>query len=327
MNNEELVNNSILGFVVGDALGVPIEFNSRNYLKDNPLKEMIGYGSHSVPEGTWSDDTSMMLATMDSVIEKKEINYNDIMKKFCDWYMDSKYTATGVTFDIGISTRKALNKFYQGVPALECGGKGEYDNGNGSLMRMLPIVLYSYYKNYSLIEETKLINNCSSLTHANEISKLGCKIYSDYVKFLLDGKSKEQALEELSTIEYKKNYSEYSIEKYERILNCKISHLMVNDIKSTGFIVDTLEASIWSILKTDTYKDAVLSAVNLGEDTDTIGAITGSMAGIIYGNQNIPKEWLEKIKNKEYLDTIINKYNDILIKKSAEKRDKIDKSK
>ncbi|MBE6149747.1 MAG: ADP-ribosylglycohydrolase [Firmicutes bacterium] len=313
MMTNSSVMDSVLGFTVADALGVPIEFKSRSELRVNPLKEMIGYGSHNVPEGTWSDDTSMMLATMDSIIETNDIDYDDMMKKYCEWYAKSKYTATGVTFDIGISTRKALLNFYNGKAALDCGGKGEFDNGNGSLMRILPIALYSFYNNLNEKEEIELLNNCSSMTHGHEISKLGCKIYTDFIKKLLNGENKEKAFEQISNKDYSNYYSKESIEKYKRLFNKNFKDLNISQIKSSGYIVDTLEACIWCILNTHGYEDAVVKAINLGEDTDTIGAITGSIAGIIYGNKEIPERWKSKLRNKEDLLGIIDKYNDYLL--------------
>jgi len=309
-----LIFDSVLGFAIGDALGVPIEFTSRKSLELNPLKEMVGYGSHKVPEGTWSDDSSMLLATMDSITEKGKIDYDDIMRKFCDWYINSKYTATGITFDIGVSTRTALTKFYKGVPALKCGGKGEFDNGNGSLMRILPIVLYSYFKDFNEEEEIKLLNEISSLTHAHEISKLGCKIYCDYVKLLINGYDKTESLKKLKFNNYNKYYSNVAISKYKNILDGNLREVNYDNIKSSGYVVDTLEASIWSVLKTNSYEEAVLKAINLGDDTDTVGAITGSLAGIIYGYENIPKKWIEKLKNRDYLVNLINEYSNSFYK-------------
>lgn len=323
MKNEELLKqykqsiimksvfNSTLGFVTADALGVPIEFKSREELSVKPLKEMIGYGSHRVPEGTWSDDTSMMLATMDSIINSNKIDYDDMMKKFCDWYMNSKYTATGEMFDIGISTRKALHKFYNGHNALECGGIDEFDNGNGSLMRILPITLYSFYNELDEKKEIDLLNNTSSLTHGHEISKLGCKIYTDFMKGLLAGKSKEEAFEQIVNKDYSNIYSIDSVNKYKRMLSEDFSTLNVSQIRSSGYIVDTLEASIWCVLNTNSYEDAVVKAINLGEDTDTVGAITGSIAGLIYGYENIPERWISKLKNKEYLLDLIESYSNV----------------
>lgn len=306
--------DSVFGFAIADAVGVPAEFKSRSFLKMHPITDMVGYGTHNMPEGTWSDDSSMTIATMDSINECQGIDYNDIMKKFCEWARDSKYTATGVFFDIGISTSTALSKYIKGQNPTECGGKNIRDNGNGSLMRILPVVLFSNSKNLSYEDEVKLINEISSLTHGHEISQLGCKIYADYVKGLLNGLSKSESLENLQAIDYSQSYSLETIRYYQRILDGSIINIPEEQIKSSGFVVDTLEASIWCTHNSESYEESVLKAVNLGDDTDTVGAITGSINGIIYGYYKIPKYWRDNLKSKEYLLDVCNKFNDILEK-------------
>ena len=308
INMDEKMKSGIIGFAVGDALGVPVEFLNRGLLQKHPLKEMIGYGSHGVPEGTWSDDTSLTIAAMDSITENDGIDFEDIMYRFTEWVDYAKYTATDELFDIGISTRKAILNFKKGEKATDCGTKGINENGNGSLMRMLPFVYYLKTSNFSEEEKTMLINQASSLTHAHEISRLGCKIYADYVDLLLDGVDKVKALELLKKVDYSKYYSADSIKAYKRILKDDLNSLDINQIKSSGFVVDSLEASLWCTLKNKNYEDAVVTAVNLGDDTDTIGAITGSLNGIIYGENNIPKRWLDKLKKKEYLEELSTEF-------------------
>lgn len=303
----------ILGFAIGDALGVPAEFKSRTTLKYKPINDMIEYGSHYVPAGTWSDDTSMTIATMDSIIEKGTIDYNDIMKKYCEWKNNSKYTATNTVFDVGITIQKALSTYiYYGRDPIDCGLKGERNNGNGSLMRMLPIAFYLYTNNFDFDKEVEIVNNMSSLTHAHEVSKLGCKIYCDYIKEILRGHNKYEAYDNIKKIEYEKYYSTSSIEKYNRILKNDISKLSESDILSSGYIVDTLEAAIWCTLNNNTYEDAILNAVNLGNDTDTVGAITGSICGCLFGIDSIPNKWIEKLKKCNYLKYLCYKYTDTL---------------
>lgn len=298
----------IIGFAVGDALGVPVEFFNRNILQLTPIKNMTGYGSHKVPEGTWSDDTSLMLATIDSIKELGDVHFEDIMLKFSEWLNHAKYTATNEVFDIGVSTRCAIMNFIDGKDAIDCGMKSIKDNGNGSLMRMLPLVYYLNYHDYSEEEKTLLINYASSLTHAHEISQLGCKIYIDYAISLLNGVDKIKALELLKNNNYNKYYSKKAIKHYDRILKSNLASLTINEIKSSGYVVDTLEASLWCTVTNDNYEDAVIAAVNLGEDTDTIGAITGSINGIIYGMKSIPQRWLTKLKKKEYIEKLSNEF-------------------
>ena len=318
-NIETKILGGLVGFAIGDALGVPIEFTPRK--KDNPLTEMVGFGSHSVPAGTWSDDTSMTIAAMDSICENRSIDYDDIMNRFCKWAKDAKYTATGVVFDIGIGTRNALNSYYNGrTQAIFSGGKDERNNGNGSLMRMLPIVFYLYYNNISEKDAVDTINMYSSLTHGHDISKLGCNIYYDFMKSLLDGKSIEESYYSLSNKDYTKYFDKSIVEKYDRILNGNLVNCSIDDISSSGYVVSTLEASIWSLLKSNSYEEAVVKAINLGDDTDTVGAITGSMAGVFYGRDSIPKRWYKKLAKKEYLEFLAKDFLNTILSRNISGR-------
>ena len=308
LNNNTKIVDGILGLAIGDAIGVPAEFKSREELKRNPITNMIGYGTHNQPIGTWSDDSSMTIATIDSINECGKVDYYDIMNKFVDWENKSEYTATGIFFDIGITTSKALSNFKLGLNPLECGETAINANGNGSLMRILPIALYSYYNNLSDDKEVELINNCSSLTHAHEISCLGCKIYCDYIKLLLDGNTPEQAYRSMSMEKYRDNYSSQSLNYYKRIFDGSLLTAQEKDISSSGFVVSTLEASIWVNLHSNNYQEAILKAVNLGDDTDTVGAVAGSISGIVYGYEKIPNNWKENLKRKDYLIELCNKF-------------------
>ena len=233
--------------------------------------------------------------------------------KFLKWFRNAEYTATNECFDIGRTTLQALAKFeLQLDDAGNCGGSGEYDNGNGSLMRMLPIVLFLHYANKSEDDKTNIINNYSSLTHGHEISKLGCKIYYDFMEDLLNGKSIKESYAGLAKKDYSDSYSKETISKYSRILEGNLENIPETQIKSSGYIVNTLEAAIWSSLKSDNYEEAVVKAINLGDDTDTVGAITGSIAGIAYGKENIPKRWLSKLRKKELLDKLSLDYSNVL---------------
>lgn len=293
-------------------MGVPIEFTDRETLIKNPITQMTGYGTYNQPEGTWSDDTSMTVATMDAIITKKEINYKSIMSNFLSWFAVGKYTATGSMFDIGATCSDALAKYSSGsYEPLDCGMDDINSNGNGSLMRMLPIAIYAYYKKLDDDEIINLVNDISSLTHAHEISKMACFIYVRYVMCLLDGKDKVESYEEIKKHDYT-SYSEGTIKVFDRVLKTDISKYSLDEIKSTGYVVDSLEASLWVILNTESFKQAIIGSINLGNDTDTIGAITGSMAGIIYGYESIPDIWLDKLKKKNYLIKLAMKYEKFL---------------
>ena len=311
-NTLNKIINGLYGFATADALGVPVEFSTRGLRKSDPVTEMRGNGTYPVPEGTWSDDTSMTIAAMDSIRESEGINYEDIMDKYCDWVFHNKYCATDQVFDVGGTTGRALDNYYKNhMKPIECGGREDFSNGNGSLMRMLPIVYYLHYSTLDEDTKTEIINNYSSLTHGHEISKLGCHIYYDYMDGLLSGLSKEEAYNELKYKDYS-SYSEESVEKYNRILSGNLKEESEDTIKSTGYVVDSLEAALWCTLNSNSYEDAVVKAVNLGDDTDTVGAITGSMVGTIYGAESIPERWISKVRKLDELKSIATGYCDVV---------------
>ncbi len=308
-----VISNSLIGFVVGDAIGVSIEFEDREKLMKSPVTSMQGFGSYDVPEGVWSDDTAMTLATMDSIIKCNDIDCNDIADRFCNWLNNAEYTATNEVFDIGITTKYALMRYWEDKSdATKCGGTSIIENGNGSLMRMLPIALYCYYKKIKQEEIFNIIKNVSSITHAHEISIMGCYIYVRYILYILNEKDKLASYNMIKSIDYSVYFSKETIEQYNRLLNLNIRELKIDDIDSTGYVVSTLESVLWIILNCDSYSQSIIGAINLGGDTDTIGAITGSIAGIIYGYNSIPKKWLEKMKRLDYLENMSETFENIL---------------
>lgn len=308
------VESGIIGFVIGDTMGVPVEFYSREKLLLNPVTEMLEYGTHNMPKGCWSDDTSMTLATMDSIIKCKEINTNDMADRFIKWYRNGEYTATGIMFDIGTTTQQALVKYQRGIDiASKCGGEREYDNGNGSLMRMLPIAYYCYLKGLEDTEILKIVKEVSSITHRHQISILGCYIYVRLAIELLKGKELLQAYQEIKKLDYS-YFTEDTIYKYERILNNDIGLYNINEIRSDGYIVSTLEAVIWTLINSKSFNETIIKAINLGEDTDTVGACVGGLAGIYYGIENINQKWKDNILRYDYIINMCNEFEKVLNK-------------
>ena len=281
---------SVMGLVVGDALGVPYEFAERMDLDSNPVTDMTGFGAYNQPAGTWSDDSSLMLATLESFKRLDKIDCTDIMENFLKWRYDGKFTPHGTAFGIGRATDTAINNYKNGMPVTECGCRGEHDNGNGSLMRILPL---------AFIEHTdEDIKNVSALTHAHEISIKTCEIYLSVAENLLNGCDIEAAIS--------KAISEVEITTiFKRLYGIK--NIPRSEIHSKGYVVDTIEASMYCLLNTDNYRDCVLMAVNLGNDTDTTSAVAGGLAGIFYGiggKKGIPCSWIEKIIRKEWIENL-----------------------
>ena len=278
---DQKLYHAIFGLAIGDALGVPFEFKSRGEFN---CEGVSGYGSHCQPEGTWSDDTSMTLATLKSLKDNNgSVNIDDIRKNFLLWLNNHEFTANGELFDIGNATRKAL------VSSKPC--MGEYENGNGSLMRILPLAFVDCYD-----DEIRAV---SAITHGHWISQEACVIYVHVAKRLLAGEKIEDII---PTLKYDK--------PFDRLY--RIHELDASEIKSSGYVVDTLEAALWAVghivwnedhtaYNCKDYGSDVLDAINLGDDTDTVGAVTGGLAGIIYGLGYYGEEWLRKLRNKELI--------------------------
>lgn len=304
-----LIKNILFGVAVGDALGVPVEFETREKLKKDPVFGMRSFGTHHQPEGTWSDDTSLTLCLAESILEGLDLQ--NLAHKFIAWKNDNYWTAHGWVFDIGIGTRIAIEQLENGINPEQAGGIGENDNGNGSLMRILPLILHT--KELPIAERFQITKQVSSLTHGHIRSIIACFYYLEFAKQIIEGKDKFEIYQNLKTEvsdflnEIKINPIE--IEMYHRLLNGTIFELIEEDIQSSGYVVHSLEASIWCLLTTSTYAEAILKAVNLGKDTDTIGAITGGLAGLLYGFDNIPKHWLRNISRTEDIDQLIFKYH------------------
>lgn len=305
--------NGIIGLAIGDALGVPAEFKSREELKIKPITDMIGDGTYNVPAGTWSDDTSMTLATLDSIINTKKIDTNNMADNFLRWFRNAEYTATDEVFDIGRTTLQAIAKYeLKTGDACKCGEKGELSNGNGSLMRILPVAYYIYRKKISDNREIyNIVKDVSAITHAHEISILGCYIYVCFSLELLNGRDKETAYKNIKELDYSM-FSENTIYKYNRILENNIQKLDKVEISSSGYIVNTLEATLWLFLNSNDYNSTILKAVNLGDDTDTVAACTGGLLGIYYGIESINDKWKNNLQKYYYIIKLCEKFDESL---------------
>jgi len=304
----------VIGAAIGDALGVPVEFTPREELARNPVQEMRGYGTHHQPPGTWSDDTSMTLCLLESLTRLGHIDHQDIMDNFVGWLRKAEFTATNVTFDVGMASQSAIFRYEQGTPPLSCGGASEYDNGNGSLMRIAPLALYLNKKQKGPIKTVmQEAHNLSCLTHAHPRSQMACGIYTLIAMKLLESQPLATAIKEgLSAAQdiyaADKEFSK-ELPSYKRLWNFgSFVDLSKEAIKSSGYVVDTLEASLWCLTNTSNYRDAVLTAVNLGDDTDTVGAIVGGLAGLAYGWESIPQEWKRQLLKNELINELCQNF-------------------
>ena len=294
MNMKSKIYSAIMGLIVGDALGVPFEFKQRDTFR---CDGMMGFGTYNQPPGTWSDDSSMTLATIESISRLNAVDPKDIMDNFCKWLYKAEFTPYGKVFDVGNTTQIALERYYYGKkPLNECGARDVRSNGNGALMRILPLV-------FMVCGHNKIVD-VISLTHAHPVSLEGCMIYLWIAELLLKGIPFDAAIE--TPIKNR-------LREYERLKH--LDNLTRNEIRSSGYVVDTLEAALWCLLKTNNYTDAVLTVVNLGDDTDTVAAVAGGLAGMMYGvggEKGIPEEWIKRIAKLEYIEKLISKFEDTI---------------
>ena len=331
---DENIKAGIFGVVTGDALGVPVEFSDRDERRADPVKGMREYGTHDQPIGTWSDDSSMALASLDSIIKNSGLVYEDMMSRFREWRINGAYTPHGRVFDIGITCAGAIARFRPGVDPLSCGADGERDNGNGSLMRIMPVSLYDalaedFWDAKSLEKAVEDTHNASALTHRHPRSLMGCMIHTAICHELiyLNGRmvtgavqnAVDKILDFYERANEKNSWYDYSFrneimkDSYGRLRNLEIfRNLPDNEIRSSGYVVHTLEAAVWCLLNSDSYADCVLKAVNLGDDTDTVGAVAGGLAGLAYGYEDIPSEWLEVIVSRDWINGLCEDFAQLM---------------
>lgn len=317
MRDRNIWLDGIMGVVVGDALGLPVQFSWREELEKDPVTDMVGYRTFDMPAGSWSDDSSLTLAALSSINELGRVDSEDIMNRFLQWYDDGAYTPYGFAYDIGCTCEEAICRYGESKNYKECGCTGEHSNGNGSLMRIMPICLYVYenIKKTNLTEKQgiELIHEVSALTHAHLRSKMACGIYYFMIESVLDNQG--TLLERLQIgIDKAVTYYHKDIENlvqmayYHRLMKLdKFLNTPASEIESSGYVVDSIEAAVWCLIQTDNLKDCLLKAVNLGRDTDTIAAIAGGIAGLYYGYGSIPESWLEKIQKREWIEEMCNR--------------------
>ena len=300
----------LYGGIVADALGVPVEFKKRDSYF---ITDMTGYGTYNQPPGTWSDDTSLTMCLVENYLDSGTME--DLMKKFERYYQEGYWTPFGQMFDIGIATREAILNYQKGIAIRDCGGKGEYDNGNGALMRIAPIVPILVNITNSDERKRRVIEVCE-LTHGHIRSHISCIYYVEYMVALYKGADKFVAYQQTNQLIKDMFQDEKELIHFKRILGEEIEKISREEIGSNGYVVTSLEASLWSFLTSDSYQEAVLTAVNLGDDTDTIGFITGTIAGLYYGLEAIPQNWLKQLVDFSRIEEKVQQFCKWLNKKA-----------
>ncbi len=271
---------ALLGLAVGDAIGTTLEFTTRDSYR--PVTDMVGGGPFRLKPGEWTDDTAMALALADSLAESGGLDEADLMRRFVRWHEHGDYSCTGDCFDIGITTRQALDRWKRtGNPV--AGSTDPQKAGNGSLMRLAPVAI-RYWRDRVALCDTAARQ--SKTTHGAPEAVDACVAYAEVLADAIQGRPRSEVLRS-------------RLEPYAGA----IAPVMAGswrgkprkDIRASGYVAHSLEASLWSVGRTGNFEEAVLLAANLGEDADTTAAITGQLAGALHGAKGIPQRWLDKL--------------------------------
>jgi ADP-ribosylglycohydrolase len=297
------VLGGLFGVCVGDALGLPVQFASRKEREVKPVSGMSGHGAFDEPPGTWSDDSSLTFCLAESLCRGYDLN--DIAERFVKWRFEGYWTPFGEAFDIGVTTDNAVKRLREGVSPLRSGDTAEECNGNGSIMRVLPVAFAVW--NLGAPDRFRMVHEVSAITHAHPRSILACGIYVQTALGLLEGMTPADAVTKMKepVMEYYGGAPE--LPHFSRVLERgaeAFAALPEDEIRSSGYVVHTLEAALWCLLNAGSYAETVLGAVNLGGDTDTTAAVAGGLAGIRYGFAAIPKPWVEVVARKPEIEDL-----------------------
>ncbi|RYX80539.1 ADP-ribosylglycohydrolase family protein [bacterium] len=310
--NPSQLSGALCGLLVGDALGVPYEFKAPERLPALANIEMTPPPnwprSHFVPDGTWSDDGAQALALLDSLLECGKLDLHDLAERIAQWQFEGRYAVDGEVFDVGITTSDAISRFRSGIKAEEAGPDGELTNGNGSLMRVLPLVLWHKGDDFELARDAM---RQSLVTHGHLRSQLCCALYCLWARQIATGLDSETAwvsatatLRSLLPSLCRAASGEF--EEWENELEW---HIRPGDeLKGwgSGYVVDSLR-SARDAMRQPNYEAVVKYAVSLGDDTDTTACIAGGLAGLREGIEAIPQRWLEMLRGKEICQPILEK--------------------
>jgi ADP-ribosyl-[dinitrogen reductase] hydrolase len=299
------IRGALYGALVGDALGLPVEFSTRAERDADPVVGMGAWGMHHQPAGTWSDDGALVPCTAEGV--RVDFSKSRLEGLYVRWMTEGRWAAHGEVFDIGNATRAALGRLADGVPIERAGETGEGQNGNGSLMRILPVALRFHRSSPSQLAEMAMA--ASAITHAHVRSQLACAFYCQVVVELLRGieplVAYRNAIAKLSPL-FEAHPREQNA--FARLLTGDLPNTPRADICASGYVIHTLEAALWCLLTQPCLSSAVLAAGNLGDDTDTTGCVAGGLAGAAYGVGAVPPEWLAALPRRRDLDSLIGDF-------------------
>ncbi len=294
---------TLIGLAVGDALGAAVEFQSPGSF--TPVTGYRGGGPHGLDAGAWTDDTSMALALADS-IAAVGWNLDDQADRYVTWWKTGKYSVTGNCFDIGITTRVALAKHAANRDALVSGNRSEHASGNGSIMRLAPVpIRFAHLYPSQLDELSRLAEESSLPTHASEQCLSACRYLALVLTALIHGEDREDVLSPAWKPLRQLNMIKPLHPLIKEIAAGSFQQKHPPAIRGSGWVVESLEAALWAFHNASSFEEAVLKAVNLGNDADTTGAVRGQLAGAYWGESGIPEPLRTGLKRVDLLENAL----------------------
>ena len=284
-NLSERFRGCLLGLAVGDAVGTTLEFSPRGAFE--PLTDMVGGGPFRLNPGEWTDDTSMALCLASSLLECDGFDAQDQMTRYCRWRDDGYMSSNGRCFDIGTTVNSALGRFIStGEPY--SGSTEPMSAGNGSIMRLAPVVMYFYPDREAISHYAR---ESSRTTHGALECLDACQLFAEYLRRSLDGLGKSEVLSDVE--------DRFASPRIREIATGGWRGKASGRIRGSGYVVESLEAAIWCFDSTDSFEEAVLRAANLGDDADTTAAVCGQVSGAFYGARGIPEHWLNRVSKRD----------------------------
>ncbi len=282
----------LLGLAVGDAVGTTVEFKPRGSF--DPLTDMVGGGPFGLRAGEWTDDTSMALCLATSLVDKQGFDPTDQMNRYCNWYLHGYMSSNGECFDIGNTVRGALEAYLENRNPMS-GSTDPNMAGNGSIMRLAPVAIY-FSVSGEVMEHWSV--ESSRTTHGAAECLAACRILGRILFAALQGASKQGVL--LAA----RDLQDLPGQALRGIAHGAYVSKTAADVRGSGYVVASLEAAMWAFATTDTFRDAILAAANLGDDADTTAAVCGQVAGAFYGRSGIPDSWLQKLTMRQEIEKL-----------------------
>ena len=280
---------ALIGLALGDALGTTLEFSDRDTLP--PVTDLVGGGPFELAPGQWTDDTSMALCLADSLLQRNALDARDLVECFCRWYEEGYNSVTGECFDIGVTTCEALRS-YRATGAPLSGSTDPGSAGNGSLMRLAPVAIRWWHDRAAAVAAARLQ---SRTTHGAPQAVESCALFAELLVEAIGGAPKERVLQ---ARDWDGDAGVAAVAAGSWRDKAR------DDISSSGYVLHTLEAALWCVGRSETVADALVLAANLGHDSDTVGAVTGQLAGALWGRSGAPAAWLDKLAWRQHLEVL-----------------------